>query len=94
MTRERELIADLLSALESFTGYDGYGQGGADDANRGDWRRAEEVIDKANKYLSDTYNALDPKALDEAIIIAERFAGQLPPTTISRAISTYLRNVK
>ena len=35
---------DLADALESFMGYDGYGQGGADDSNRGDWRSAENAM--------------------------------------------------
>lgn len=45
-----ERIADdLMLALESFTAYDGYGQGGADDSNRGDWRAAERAEDAYRK---------------------------------------------
>lgn len=45
-----EVIANnLAEALQSFMGYDGYGQGGADDANRGDWREAEKAMDNYNK---------------------------------------------
>lgn len=41
-----ERIADdLAAALDSFTAYDGYGQGGAADGNCGDWRAAERAQD-------------------------------------------------
>ena len=36
-----ERIADgLMEALDSFMAYDGYGQGGSDDGNRGNWSAA------------------------------------------------------
>jgi len=39
-----EAIADdLKAALDSFMAYDGYGEGGADDSNRGDWSGAEKA---------------------------------------------------
>lgn len=37
---------ELAEALRSFMSYDGYGQGGAEDSNRGDWRAAERAIDR------------------------------------------------
>jgi hypothetical protein len=42
---------ELAEALGSFMGYDGYGQGGSDDANRGDWRAAEAAMDRFNKAV-------------------------------------------
>jgi hypothetical protein len=36
---------DLFTALDSFMAYDGYGQGGSDDANRGDWKGAQSAQD-------------------------------------------------
>ena len=45
--RDWRAIADgLAAALASFMAYDGYGQGGADDSNRGDWRAAEKAINR------------------------------------------------
>ena len=35
------IATKLYEALRSFTAYDGYGQGGSDDSNRGDWKKAE-----------------------------------------------------
>jgi len=43
--RWREIADNLAKALESFMAYDGYGQGGAEDGNRGDWRAAERAMD-------------------------------------------------
>lgn len=43
-TNWQAIATDLASALESFMAYDGYGQGGADDGNRGDWRGAERAM--------------------------------------------------
>lgn len=40
-----ESIAESLArVLESFTAYDGYGQGGAEASNLGDWRGADEAL--------------------------------------------------
>jgi hypothetical protein len=40
---------DLMRALESFMAYDGYGEGGAADGNRGDWRSAGQAEDAYRK---------------------------------------------
>jgi hypothetical protein len=39
----KAIATKLYEALRSFTAYDGYGQGGAADANRGDWSGAEKA---------------------------------------------------
>lgn len=53
METDWEKIADeLYNALNSFMGYDGYGQGGADDANRGDWNGAEKA---SARYMNRKY---------------------------------------
>lgn len=55
MTADWESIAhDLAVALESFTAYDGYGRGGADDSNRGDWNAADNAL---NRYHEATHAA-------------------------------------
>lgn len=45
----RAIAEALADALESFMSYDGYGQGGADDMNRGNWRNAEKALDDYRK---------------------------------------------
>jgi hypothetical protein len=45
----QKIADDLAGALRSFMSYDGYGQGGAADGNRGDWRAAERAEDAYTK---------------------------------------------
>jgi hypothetical protein len=53
MEPDWEKIANALAdALQSFLGYDGYGEGGSDDANRGDWNGAYEAIANYHKAKS------------------------------------------
>jgi hypothetical protein len=47
----REIASNLAKALESFMAYDGYGEGGAADANRGDWKSAERAIDAYDRAV-------------------------------------------
>ena len=47
----REIADHLAAALDSFMAYDGMGQGGADDANRGDWRAAEQAMTDYRKAV-------------------------------------------
>jgi hypothetical protein len=49
MSDWEQIADDLADALASFTAYDGYGQGGPDDGNRGDWRKAERAEDAYRK---------------------------------------------
>jgi hypothetical protein len=56
LTDWQQIADDLASALRSFMAYDGYGQGGAADGNRGDWRgaeRAEAAYDAAKRTVPD-----------------------------------------
>ena len=46
MSDWQSIAEDLAAALQSFTAYDGYGEGGAADSNRGDWERADAALDR------------------------------------------------
>jgi hypothetical protein len=45
------IAQDLAETLQSFVGYDSYGEGGADDANRGDCDKAYLAL---GKYFSES----------------------------------------
>lgn len=50
-TNWEPIATKLYEALRSFTAYDGYGQGGAADANKGDWPTAAKAEDDYNYAL-------------------------------------------
>lgn len=39
-----QIAHQLAEALRSFTAYDGLGEGGADDSNKGDWEMADRAM--------------------------------------------------
>ena len=54
MTDWQSIAEDLAAALQSFTAYDGYGEGGAADGNRGDWTGADAAFDRFHAAEQET----------------------------------------
>lgn len=47
----QSIAENLANALETFMAYDGYGQGGAEDSNRGNWSQAHDAMDRYNEAV-------------------------------------------
>lgn len=49
----KQIATDLYEALQSFMAYDGYGQGGVEEGNRGDWKKADKAQDAYAEAIGD-----------------------------------------
>jgi hypothetical protein len=54
MTNWQEIATELHDALHSFMAYDGLGQGGTDDMNKGNWKLADNAMSHYDYALLNT----------------------------------------